>query len=203
MVKVNCLNCGREFNIYPSTLKWHKTKCCSFKCRNKYHHKEITCKQCGKTFQVIKSSKRQFCSLKCSCAYHINFRNPTWKGGRFTQKHGYIMVYIGNGKYRFEHDLIMEKYLGRSLDKNERCHHKNAIRNDNRIENLELVTISEHTSKYHPQKKDTTKWKEVRCLNCKNLFQKRIIRIKYRPTHFCSHKCYEEHRRSQEKEKVK
>lgn len=32
----------------------------------------------------------------------------------------------------------MEQYLGRPLLKNELIHHKNGIRNDNRLDNLEL-----------------------------------------------------------------
>ena len=83
--------------------------------------------------------------------------NPRWSGGRVKTQQGYIIVknrkhpHSNGDGYVYEHRLLMEKHLGRYLTKDEIVHHTNDIKDDNRIENLELWNASEH-SRYHTLK---------------------------------------------------
>ncbi len=58
------------------------------------------------------------------------------KGGQITKDRNGYLVHHGHGKG--VHRLVMEEHLGRELDSCETVHHRNGIRDDNRLENLEL-----------------------------------------------------------------
>lgn len=75
--------------------------------------------------------------------------HPSYKGGRKITDYGYIQVLNPErqGHYIMEHRLIMEQYIGRKLLPNEIIHHKNGIKDDNRIENLEIVLKKTHFGK--------------------------------------------------------
>lgn len=63
----------------------------------------------------------------------------------------YKKIKLKNGKSRDEHRLIMEKHLGRILEREEVVHHINGDIKDNRIENLQVMSISEH-GYYHAKR---------------------------------------------------
>lgn len=80
--------------------------------------------------------------------------NHKWKGGKTIDKDGYVLILDRNhlninkkgiSRYRREHVVVMEKYLGRKLNQKEVIHHKDGNRQNNQIENLELfATNGEH-----------------------------------------------------------
>lgn len=77
-------------------------------------------------------------------------RMVNWKGGITMHTSGYRLLMqkdhprADKSGYVFEHILVMEQKVGRRLYHNEVVHHINHIKTDNRQENLQLMTKSEH-----------------------------------------------------------
>ncbi len=93
--------------------------------------------------------------------------HPKWQGGKIFSRLGYVKVFCpehptcvavnqrrekqSNGryfrkqKYVWQHRLVMEKHLGRFLGPHEVVHHINGVRDDNRVENLQVFqTNADH-----------------------------------------------------------
>lgn len=104
----------------------------------------------------------------------------------------------GKQGYVAEHRLIMEKHIGRFLERKEVVHHKNHIITDNRIENLQLfASAGEHSRSEHPEALQNARqacigrepWNKDRedrkCLMCSYIF--RVTRKSKRK--YCSFVC--------------
>jgi hypothetical protein len=104
---------------------------------------KLVCERCGATF--YRRYAQPFCSKNCA---NLGENNPGWAGGR-TIRYGYVLVKTAAYRYEPEHRLVMAGYLGRPLKSWEIVHHRNGIKTDNRLENLELF-IEHHPRGQRP-----------------------------------------------------
>lgn len=170
--KIKCINCNKIFTGN------HTRRFCCHKCYSEYKSKfcvgvknpryvdgrsweKKKCPICGKMFHSRRS--KITCSIKCKGLLgtkngtYCGKNNGMWKGGKNVDKDGYIMIlkkdhpYTRNG-YVAEHRLIMEKKIGRILNRDEIVHHKNGIKSDNRLSNLVLMKKIDH-DRYHTKER--------------------------------------------------
>lgn len=140
VVPAKCLHCGKEFLAYKTAIKNGKGKYCSHRCSN---YALGTGKKTGPD-------------------------STNWKGGRYVNSQGYVCIHIKGKRYIQEHRLVMENHLGRKLLTHENIHHINGNTLDNRIENLQVVTSSQHATLHHKERTGG-RWAKGNdfCIRCK------------------------------------
>lgn len=122
-----------------------------------YNYIWAACQDCRKERWVKEKGGSHFC-LQCSAKNarekHIGQLNSNWKGGRRFRATGYVMIKLlpddffrpmaDKAGYVFEHRLVVAKHLKRLLTSDEIVHHINGNKSDNRLKNLDILTLPEH-----------------------------------------------------------
>lgn len=126
--------------------------------KNEEYCSLFKCPRCdSEVIRPTREGKRfKACSHTCS---RLGIKRGAYKDRVVIS--GYEYVYMPSHPnamkvgYVAKHRLVLEQKLGRLLKSNEVAHHINENKLDNRQENIELMSFSEH-SRYHALEK----WKE-------------------------------------------
>lgn len=127
----------------------------------------------GRGYKYFES--RKFCSMNCyrkSESYASGIykkgheglcgdKNPAWKGGMVNHVKGYFKIRTDKKIYRLQHRYIIENSLGRSISRGEVVHHINGDKKDNRLENLMLMSNSEHSRLHAKMRRDIKKENKI------------------------------------------
>lgn len=140
----SCPTCGRPYG--------KRRRCYYCQIGRRRSGQTMVCKTCGNDFYAPKwADNATYCSRACKAEGQ---RGIKWgkrePGKRYQRGDGYISIYAPNHPKAsksgsvMEHRLVMEQAIGRYLEASEHVHHINGVRNDNRLENLEVISAGPH-----------------------------------------------------------
>lgn len=149
----------------------------------------VCCPQCGdERWVALPTTKRiNYTGFCHDCNAKVRGGNRVKQAYRGKHTSGYILIKLqpndfyysmsGRDGYVFEHRLVMAKHLGRCLHIWEIVHHKNHTRDDNRIENLQLVSDDRHKQITILEAKITRLEKRVTVLEAENTKLNEQVRL--------------------------
>lgn len=151
-ITLPCPTCGTP--VYRSKSQIDK-QFCSRECNTQAQRNgvEKACEGCGKPIYVVPSmGTTRYCNRDCYEAARIK-RSGTGRlhnGREVIRDHsGYLRIWepthpAANQGRVLEHRWVMEQAIGRVLATDEHVHHLNGVKDDNRLDNLQVMDAQDH-----------------------------------------------------------
>ena len=145
-----CRRCFTAFFALRSDAKWCPSCRTIVDADRSKRHEALTRKPCPDCGVAItrKSARCRDCDSQYRLGKKVGEESPSWKGGR-TESKGYVWLRVtmpdGKRKYRQEHILAWEAVNG-PVPPRWDVHHLNGVKDDNRPENLQAMSKSDHHS---------------------------------------------------------
>lgn len=133
---LNCAVCVKPFITYPSKILLGRGKYCSKKC-------------CLSVTNIALLSPDKTHRFKKGVRHD-------WRAHRSITKSGYVEISAPDHPHKTkrgyvrEHRLVVEKALGRYLERDEDVHHVDGNKQNNHIDNLRVMTHVEHIHHHGP-----------------------------------------------------
>ena len=147
-----CRICGKEIYRRPVEIKRNNGKVfCSVVCYGKFCRKETPCLVCGKL--ILATFNKKTCSRSCANKHRegIKYKLNSPKDKVKTQRLLKLRLFKSRGnkceRCGFDKYQILE------------IHHKDKDRNNNNLDNLEIICPNCHSEKHYLEKS----WLENRC----------------------------------------
>lgn len=122
----------------------------------------VTCAACEVEFVDAVCRKRKVCSQECAVTLRSGPGAHNYNGGLHRRKSdGRLEIMCRDGTHVMFYRAVMEAHLKRRLRSDEQVHHLNGDCTDDRLENLQLISASEHT-KLHAVPAVRRRWDRVR-----------------------------------------
>lgn len=141
----SCIVCGKRIYRRPAEIRRNNSRVfCSMACYGKACRKEIPCLVCGKP--ILASLNKKTCSRGCANKHRAGIKYKSNNSKDKVKTQGFLKIRLMKVRGNKCERCGFEKYEILQI------HHKDKDRDNNELENLELICPNCHSEEHYMEK---------------------------------------------------